>query len=906
MGLRPVVLLVPSMAAAVELPRRLASTGRADGRALPVQAARPGAGRGRAGAARPRARGRGTAGHDALLAARLLDERPRAGTGLRRRCSAGRRRRARWRARSRRCAWRDVRRRSSRRVAGRRRPRPEDAARLRALAELYRALPGRRRRPLRRPRHAAARPPASSVRDARWLRGRRGPDRRTTWSSSAARARVPGGAGARACPVRLLADARPPGLARALASRPGRPRARIELVAPRAERAGSARAARAARGPAAAARAAVRAAARASAVRDGSVELLTAPGEAAEVRSDRAAAAARGGARRALRGDGRAAARGREEYAPLFTDLLERLGIPHRLHPSLPLRFGRSARSLLLLLRCRGLRAAGGDGVPHLRAGPVRRAARRRSDAARPAQWDALSRDAGIVSGLERWIIGLRCARRARARGGRARARRGAPRAAAARGPPTPRRCCAWSSCSRGTLDGAGRRGVVAGVVASACRGVSTSGSAPEREREAVPSVIADLGGLGSLAARAAWREVETCSRRASSGSACRSTAGRARRRPRRARSTPWPACRSACVAVPGLVEGGYPGVLRPDPFLLDAEREALAPARRRGAGAAAARGRARGSSRCSTTSRRRRRPRRRAERRCPRRRTACSRRAGAFHRALSQATRAPDPLLPARRPAHRPRAAAVALLRGRGRRAATGGRSARRELERAGRARTRSTRSPLDDALDRVGARPHPRAHGRRGGRAAPSPPARPSSGSRTWRREARWSSAAHRLRRPGRVRPLRRDGAAPAREARSRDRAPGRSRPAASPPSRAAASSTCCSTCCASSRRWSRRSASGSTRWSAATLFHDVAERFLRERRDSGELPVRDDAETQRAPAASWPTRRSTRWWRAARRASRVLWERERARFHERCCAWLRARGRSAAREPRRPTSR
>src|SRR5688500_14727544 len=29
-------------------------------------------------------------------------------------------------------------------------------------------------------------------------------------------------------------------------------------------------------------------------------------------------------------------------------------------------------------------------------------------------------------------------------------------------------------------------------------------------------------------------------------------------------------------VAVPGLVEGGYPGVIRPDPFLLDGEREAL------------------------------------------------------------------------------------------------------------------------------------------------------------------------------------------------------------------------------------------------------------------------------------------------------------------------------------------
>ena len=70
---------------------------------------------------------------------------------------------------------------------------------------------------------------------------------------------------------------------------------------------------------------------------------LNRPGEAAEVRSI---------ARRLLR----EAARGvsfedmgvvlprPQTYAPLFTDLLSRLGIPHRLHPSLPLRFGRAAR----------------------------------------------------------------------------------------------------------------------------------------------------------------------------------------------------------------------------------------------------------------------------------------------------------------------------------------------------------------------------------------------------------------------------------------------------------------------------------------------------------------------------------------------------------------------------------
>ena len=39
---------------------------------------------------------------------------------------------------------------------------------------------------------------------------------------------------------------------------------------------------------------------------------------------------------------------------------------------------------------------------------PLRGASSARSATPRPAQWDALSRDAGIVSGLERWRIGLR------------------------------------------------------------------------------------------------------------------------------------------------------------------------------------------------------------------------------------------------------------------------------------------------------------------------------------------------------------------------------------------------------------------------------------------------------------------------------------------------------------------
>jgi ATP-dependent helicase/nuclease subunit B len=70
--------------------------------------------------------------------------------------------------------------------------------------------------------------------------------------------------------------------------------------------------------------------------------------------------------------------------------------------------------------------------------------------------------------------------------------------------------------------------------------------------------------------------------------------------------------------------------------------------------------------------------------------------------------------------------------------------------------------------------------------------------------------------------------------------------------------------------------------------SAFHEVAERFLRELRDRGELPVRDTPETRRrllevadraldALVAGSPPRYT------------VLWERERARFHAGVLKWL-----------------
>jgi ATP-dependent helicase/nuclease subunit B len=310
---------------------------------------------------------------------------------------------------------------------------------------------------------------------------------------------------------------------------------------------------------------------------DGSVELLTAPGEAAEVRTI---------VRRILR----EAARGvpfeemgvilprPEEYARLFTDLLSRLDIPHRLHPSLPLRFGRIARSLLLLLRCRGLRRA--EVMEFLTFAPIPFAARLGPDVIpRVSQWDLLSREAGIVSDLERWRAGTN-------------ALAAEEDAAAAIDPDAERRerrqrkaedarillhlvdaldatladlagdasWAEWSQRLTRALD-------------------SWIGAAPGEatEREAVRTVLLELASLGFATPGARWDEVE----------AVLESRFEWERLPHEPLATGGVhvGAIDALAGVPfrwlaivGLVEGGYPGVLRPDPLLLDAERELLAP----------------------------------------------------------------------------------------------------------------------------------------------------------------------------------------------------------------------------------------------------------------------------------------------------------------------------------------
>jgi ATP-dependent helicase/nuclease subunit B len=302
---------------------------------------------------------------------------------------------------------------------------------------------------------------------------------------------------------------------------------------------------------------------------DESVELLTAPGEAAEVGAvvRRLLAAARAGVPFEELG---VVLPRPETYAPLFTELLERLGVPFKLHPSLPLRFGRAARSLLLLFRCRGLERPAV--MEFLTFAPIP-FAEFLSDTtlAQPSRWDELSRDARIVSSLERWMIGLRA---------HAEAERDAAQHSPERREARERSAAEAEALLRvvqllsGTLD------TLFGEAtwlewSERLLLVLDQWIGPEQDREAVRDVIADLAGLGAASARARWDEVE----------------GVLEARLEWERLPLQPVTSGAVhvgaldamaglpfrvLAIVGLVEGGYPGVVRPDPFLLDAERDAL------------------------------------------------------------------------------------------------------------------------------------------------------------------------------------------------------------------------------------------------------------------------------------------------------------------------------------------
>jgi RecB family exonuclease len=304
--------------------------------------------------------------------------------------------------------------------------------------------------------------------------------------------------------------------------------------------------------------------------RDDSVEFRTAPGEAAEAKAI---------VRRLLR-EATSGVPFEEMavilpdaalYAPLFTDILERLRIPYRLHPSLPLKHGRAARALQLLFRCRGLER--GPVMEFLTFAPTGYSELLGGTAPPAARWDALSRAARIVSGFERWRVGLDAFAAAELDAVHPSGSE-AYRSARERNAGDARLLLQVVTALHETLDSlSGTRGW--GEWADHLEDVVGRWAKGERDTETLLALVDDLRSLGAVPGEVAWSEVEDVilsrlewerlpAERVTSGAlhvgSLDAVSG----------------LRFRVVAIPGLGEGIFPPVLRGDPLLDDRERGAL------------------------------------------------------------------------------------------------------------------------------------------------------------------------------------------------------------------------------------------------------------------------------------------------------------------------------------------
>jgi RecB family exonuclease len=442
-------------------------------------------------------------------------------------------------------------------------------------------------------------------------------------------------------------------------------------------------------------------------------------------------------------------------------------------------------------------------------------------------------------------------------------------------------------------------------------RSVCEDWLAPQPDTERLLEVIADLGGLGSVATEAPWEEVEPVLE-------ARLEWERLPLAPLEGGALHVGALDAMAglpfrvVAIPGLVEGGYPGVLRPDPFLLDEERLALEgpaspppeePAGHQSRPARPRKGRAPATGQMSlfdepvpgepavvapspSTPAEPERPRDLPLLPTTQDRLLEARRL--FHRAVSQATERlvlTYPRADARTGRERlPSlffATAAATLAGRP--------LAGTDLARVVREDDPAS-LPLDQTLDRS---ERDRARVRAGERTAAEAIAAGSTFFKQSRlaAQARWSGRLTRY--DGllselpdsvveKIDPLRRSRAMSA--------------------SRLAVYSRCGFQYLlehvlhldATLEPEERRRIDPLER---GTLFHDVAERFLRERRDRGELPVTDSTENQ-TRALEMAEEALEGLVQASPPRFTLLWEREKRRFRDSVLSWLQREAKTAAR--------
>ncbi len=302
----------------------------------------------------------------------------------------------------------------------------------------------------------------------------------------------------------------------------------------------------------------------------------TAPGEASEVRS--IARLILKAARHGTAFDQMAVAIPQADvYAPMIVDLFSRARIPFKLHPSLPLATGRIARSFLLLLGSRGFDR--GALLEFLTFAPVPLQEKTGDpDSPHPSVFDQITRELKVVSGIDRFRKALdhfiqeeskaggtsseahRLARQRRVRSA------GALRALVER----LYEDLAFTGSTLG-LDQWSTK------LISLCNDwIRPGNEIEETERTLVCETLEEIGSLSTVSPAVSFDRVL---------SVIEAQFDR-KRRPLEERSRvgvhvgspeALSGGRFRFLALLGLVEGRFPGVFRPDPFLLDAERKALA-----------------------------------------------------------------------------------------------------------------------------------------------------------------------------------------------------------------------------------------------------------------------------------------------------------------------------------------
>jgi RecB family exonuclease len=308
---------------------------------------------------------------------------------------------------------------------------------------------------------------------------------------------------------------------------------------------------------------------------DSKISWITAPGEASEVRS--IARLVLKEARAGVAFDDMAVALPQADvYAPILVDVFSRAKIPFKLHPSLPLASGRIARSFLLLLGSRGFDR--GALLEFLTFAPVPLADKTQDpDPPHPSVFDQITRELKVVSGIDRFQKALDHFIREESKaplplspGHRSSRDR---RVKAARSLLTLveklHESLAFTADTLPLDAWSGK------LIALCNEWIRPASEIEETERELVCETLEEIGALSAVSSPVAFDRVL---------SVIEAQFDR-KRRPLEERSRvgvhvgspeALSGGRFRFVAILGLVEGRFPGVFRPDPFLLDPERKAL------------------------------------------------------------------------------------------------------------------------------------------------------------------------------------------------------------------------------------------------------------------------------------------------------------------------------------------